>query len=139
MQTRYLVLAALACLIPAFTIFSAGEPEPRKRSITIEASPNLLAKGTHCRVELEPDVKSRANTDQVTYEGKIDSTTDDGIMLVVTSESHRVVQTAAYAPRVPFKNRLFRNIGIGEMTPKDAKKVWITNERIKLVQPIPEK
>ena len=133
MRPGYLVWAALACATLCGPLVSADDAKPRKRSIAIEASPTILAKGTECRVELQPDVQSREKTEQVTYDGTIAETNDEGIMLVVTSEERRLTHTSPYATRVPFGNRLFRNVGIGRSKPKEEKKMWIPNEKIRLV------
>ena len=129
MRPGYLVWAALACA----TLCGADDVKPRKRSIAIEASPTILAKGTECRVELQPDVQSREKTEQVTYDGTIAETTEEGIMLLVTSEQRKLTHTSPYATRVPFGNRLFKNVGIGMSKPKEEKKIWIPNEKIRLV------
>jgi hypothetical protein len=133
MRPRYRVWTAVVCVFLFATSVDAGDPKPRKRSIAIEASPTILAKGTECRVQLQPDVQSREKTEQVTYDGTIAETSEDGIMLLVTSEDRRLTHTSPYATRVPFGNRLFRNVGIARSKPKEEKKLWIPNEKILLL------
>jgi hypothetical protein len=127
-----IVIGFLGCV----TAFAADEPT-KKRTIAIEASPTILAKGTLCSVDLFPEEKTRGQSDQPSYIGTIVETSETGMLLLVKAESHRVVHNATYGTRLPYVGRMFRNIGIGKTDLKEEKKLWLPIDKIQIVRPLP--
>jgi hypothetical protein len=127
---RVVALVGLAA-IPAEA--GQGEVEDRPRPITIVASPALIPKGSECRVELRPQEKGRTETVTTTYEGTIAGSTDEGVMLTVSSVESRTVQKTPGLSEVPLVNRLFRNVGIGRQKVPDVKEVWIPAEKVRSI------
>ncbi|MDR3621322.1 MAG: hypothetical protein P4L85_18370 [Paludisphaera borealis] len=108
-----------------------GDSKGTDRPITIIASPATLKVGARCRVELNA-VASGRNETVTAYEGVIAKATEQGVGLTVTEEKKTIVRKTAV--HVPFKDRLFRNVGIGRPAPGSKKEVWLPSETIHSVE-----
>ena len=111
--TALAALSSLAILVPSLAVGFPDEPAgPKARPIKILASPSILQPGTPCRVEVDEQPPTVYRTVVTTYEGTVVEADDEGIRLDVR-EVRRVNAVPAVS-KVPFSDRLFRNVGIGE-------------------------
>ena len=112
-------LSSLAILVPSLAVGFPDEPAgPKARPIKILASPSILRPGTPCRIEVDEQPPTVYRTVVTTYEGTVVEADDEGVRLDVR-EVRRETAVPAVA-KVPFSDRLFRNVGIGRPAP-DAK------------------
>lgn len=130
-------LSSLAILVPSLAVgFSDGPTGPKTRPIKILASPSILQPGTPCRVEVDEQPPTVYRTVVTTYEGIVVEADDEGIRLDVR-EVRRENAVPAIS-RLPFADRLFRNVGIGRPA-SDAKDppVAIAAAKIRSVAVLP--
>jgi hypothetical protein len=127
MRQRSVCFLAVLGLSFILTAVGAGFDDPEQ-----PVSPPALvlpATGTQCRVELKPEKDDKGRIIQVSYEGKVAESREEGITLAVSSV-RRTQTTNALGSRIPILNRLFRNVGIGRMKPGEEKPVWIPEPAI---------
>ncbi|WP_165233292.1 hypothetical protein [Aquisphaera insulae] len=109
-------MSPLAILALSPAVGFAEEPAVTKpRPITIVASPSILQPGTRCRVEVEERPPTALKSIVTTYEGTVAEADDRGIRLDVREV--RRVDSVPAASKLPFSDRLFRNVGIGRPDP----------------------
>ena len=109
-------LLALALLGMSSAVGFWDEPDgPKAGSIKIIASPSILQPGTFCKIEVDEQPPTAYQTVVATYEGAVIEANDQGIRLDVREV--RRVSAVPVASKVPFSNRLFRNVGIGKPAP----------------------
>ncbi|MEW4568614.1 hypothetical protein AB1L88_12185 [Tautonia sp. JC769] len=124
-----IIAAALLAIVPlAHAKAAAGD----EAVITIIGSPTLIPEGSRCVIALKP-VANRQNTVATTFEGTVVEASARQIVLSVT-ETRRVASENSPGAKIPFVNRLFRNIGIAATTPGEERIVSIAAETIQSVQ-----
>ncbi|WZP00121.1 hypothetical protein EP7_001738 [Isosphaeraceae bacterium EP7] len=126
-RQRSVCLLAVLGLSFVLTAVGAGFDDPEQ-----PVSPPALvlpATGTQCRVELKPEKDDKGRIIEVSYEGKVSDSKEDGITLAVSSVK-RTHTTNVLGGKIPILNRFFRNVGIGRMKPGEEKPVWIPEPAI---------
>ena len=109
-------LSFLAILAPSLVVGFPDVPaRPKARLIKILASPSILKPGTPCRIEVDEHPPTAYRTAVTTYEGTVVEADDEGVRLDVR-EMRRVDAVPAVS-RIPFSDRLFRNVGIARPAP----------------------
>ncbi|QEH38799.1 hypothetical protein OJF2_74090 [Aquisphaera giovannonii] len=108
--------AGLAILAPSRVLgFPDERAGARARPIASVAGPPVLKPGTRCRIEVEERPPTAFRSVVTTYEGIVVEADGEGVCLDVREV--RREHSVPAAMRLPFSDRLFRNVGIGRLAP----------------------
>ncbi|WP_422927957.1 hypothetical protein [Singulisphaera sp. PoT] len=115
-RLKLAVVSSLSLLVASSVIGSPEETDESKpRPIKIIASPAILQPGTSCKIEVDERPPTAQRSVVTTLEGTVIGADDKGIRLKV-HESRREIGVPI-ASKLPFANRMFRNVGIGRPAP----------------------
>jgi hypothetical protein len=125
----WIIAAAVVAIVP---LAHADAAEGDEEVITIIGSPSLIPEGSRCVITLKP-VADRQDTVETTFEGTVIVASAGEIVLAVT-QTRRVSSANSPGAKIPFVNRLFRNIGIAATTPGEERIVSVAAPTIQSVQ-----
>ncbi|WP_165247331.1 hypothetical protein [Paludisphaera soli] len=134
MRPRSLGLAMSACAMLAGAVLAAGEPGPGGAE-TPRAHVVPPEVGSRCRIELNPTTAGRDET-VAEYEGVVVRSSAEGVGLSVVEKRVTVVRKTPLA-RVPYLERLFRNVGVSRSGSGAGAEVWLPTATIRSVRRTP--
>ncbi len=123
-------LAMLASLVVASALRAAEPTSPFPEKLK-------LAVGYHCEVTTFPKTSGWDKT-TTTYTGTVMATDGNGITMRNVTQASRVEQCPPLLNRVPYINRVFKNVGIGRAH-LGEKQVSVTYAEMASFREVPDK
>jgi hypothetical protein len=128
---QILVAALISCLIVGSPVV-AGDEKPSKASVI-----KALRVGDHCQIGTEERIAwNRRATGQ--FWGTVKSRSEDEITLANVATTGRREHTVPIITRIPYVNRMYKNVGVGRMQFAEADDVVIRVKAISAARVIGE-